>query len=153
MRSPPLLLALAAVAAASGLWAVTSRDDGFPHREHAGLFPLCTGCHAGIDTGDPADLYPDPQGCAACHDGSREEIVEWSGPSKEPGNVVFSHPDHEERVRESVDADTAARCGACHREPGAAERMAVRAAPAEACMACHAHEAPEHLAEGRDCGA
>jgi predicted CXXCH cytochrome family protein len=151
VKSRFLLLALLAVAATSVLWAATGRQDGFPHLEHAGLFPLCTGCHVGIATGDSAAFYPDPEGCAGCHDGSREEVVEWSGPSRPPGNVVFSHPDHEELVRATPDADTVAQCGACHREPGAAERMAVRAAPAEACMACHAHEAPEHLAEGRDC--
>jgi hypothetical protein len=146
-----LLPAFLGVAAVSGLWAVARQPDGFQHLEHAGLFPLCVGCHAGIETGEEGDLYPAPADCAACHDGEREEPVAWSGPSRMPTTVAFSHPDHARRVREELGADSAAGCAACHREPGADARMAVLAATAEACLACHEHEAPEHLAEGREC--
>ena len=44
----------------------------FPHVEHQGLFPLCTGCHGGIPEGDRATFYPPPASCTSCHDGVRE---------------------------------------------------------------------------------
>ncbi|HSM36154.1 MAG TPA: cytochrome c3 family protein [Longimicrobiales bacterium] len=153
MKTRLLLSAVVAAAAASGLWALARQDEGFPHLEHAGLFPLCTGCHAGIETGEEGALYPDPAECAACHDGQREDSVGWSGATRTPTTVAFSHPDHAQRLREESAADTAAGCAACHREPGATARMAVQAATAEVCMSCHEHEAPEHLAEARDCRA
>ncbi|HUG39283.1 MAG TPA: cytochrome c3 family protein [Longimicrobiales bacterium] len=151
MRARFLLPPLLAAVAASGVWAMAGRQDAFPHREHEGLFPLCVGCHAGIETGEESRLYPEPAECAACHDGEREEPVDWAAPARTPSTLEFSHPDHAQLVRAEAGAETPTACVACHREPGATGRMAVQAATAEACLECHEHEAPEHLAEGREC--
>ncbi len=48
------------------------QEQPFPHERHERLFPLCTGCHEGIPTGDRSEYYPDPATCAGCHDGVRE---------------------------------------------------------------------------------
>jgi hypothetical protein len=139
---------LGVLVTASGLWALGLLSDAFPHEEHAGLFPLCAGCHSGIETGVEAELYPLPDDCGSCHDGEREERVDWAGPSPLASNLEFSHTEHTELVTESGDTVD---CGFCHQAPGSAERMAVVLPTAEGCLDCHAHEAPEHLSEVRDC--
>src|SRR5690606_40598027 len=55
-----LSAALALAAVAVGLGVVAQRQQGFPHEEHAGLFPLCEGCHVGVASGDRASFYPPP---------------------------------------------------------------------------------------------
>lgn len=123
--------------------------EGFPHDRHAGLFPVCLGCHAGIATGDPAAVYSvRPSECARCHDGEREPRVDWEGPPPRASNLDFSHPAH---VDEAERHGEATECGTCHRVSEAAGRMEVTAASAERCLSCHAHEAPAHLAAETDC--
>ena len=56
------------------------QEDPFPHAAHQGLFPLCTGCHEGIPSGDEADWYPEPQSCRGCHDGVERDEVVWNAP-------------------------------------------------------------------------
>ena len=119
----------------------------FPHPRHAGLFPLCTGCHTGIPQGDEAEYYPSPDLCARCHNGVDEETVEWRGPDREETNLTFHHPDHFAATdREGL----AIACADCHSEPGA-ERMTIveRAEPAT-CFECHTHEAESHF-EDAEC--
>ena len=80
LRRLTILLALSTVGVgASGLVALIRAECEFPHAEHEGLFPLCSGCHAGIETVSArAEWYPEPASCAACHDGEREDPVEWT---------------------------------------------------------------------------
>ena len=137
-----------AAAMATGLWAMVQEPAEFPHSDHEGLFPLCSGCHAGIETGIEADAYPTVESCNTCHDGVVEERVEWAGPSPDASNLAFSHTVHVDEVDEHGES---ADCTTCHQEPDRTERMAVQAAPAEGCLTCHAHEAPEHFTEERDC--
>jgi len=148
VRIRALSILSAMILTASGAWAIAIRSDGFPHAEHEGLFPLCEGCHSGIETGDEGSFFPSADGCVRCHDGEREERVEWAEPARTASNLAFSHDDHATRVRENGDSAT---CSACHLEPGSTERMAVVRPAAETCLECHAHEAPEHLGEVRDC--
>lgn len=128
-----------------------TRSDGFPHEKHAGLFPTCLGCHAGIPDADTSRYFSvTPADCIRCHDGEREKTVDWGAPSRTPSNLVFVHAEHINAV--AREGDDELKCSACHgptddREP----RMAIRRAAPEACVGCHAHEAPEHLARGVVC--
>lgn len=117
------------------------RSGGFPHQRHAGLFPVCTGCHTGIPTGDQADFYPSPQLCARCHDGTHQRRVDWNGPSHLVTNLRFDHARHPRQA-----AGQSIECGTCHTEEGAA-RMAVREAVVPRCLSCHAHQATQHFVD------
>ena len=56
----------------AGIVLVPGRQEGFPHAEHAGLFPTCVGCHAGVAAEDAARMVSvGPEDCAVCHDGAR----------------------------------------------------------------------------------
>lgn len=162
---------------ASGLWAVVQAvQEPFPHSDHAGLFPLCQGCHEGIETDTEVAYYPTSGSCAECHDGEVEPEVDWEMPVVAPSNVVYSHRIHiEDVVASGEEAD----CATCHRlapdsvamllvaaerdaiGPGAgagteavgAPHMFVGRADPETCVSCHAHEAPEHLSYSQDCSA
>lgn len=119
------------------------RADRFSHREHAGLFPTCTTCHAGAARED-ATLWPDPAGCAACHDGEVEPRVEWIPPAApRPTNLDFTHAEHRSEVREEH-RDSAIACSVCHTEAGA-PRMQVERAVVGRCLDCHGIRT-EHLA-------
>lgn len=135
-------LATTGVLAALGLGAAVyslTRDDGFPHERHAGLFPTCVGCHAGVESGDSARMVSiTPEECANCHDGIELTAVAWEGPSPEPSNLDFSHPEH--------NAEFELECVECHHTPGAEQRMAVARPAPETCLGCHAPEAQEHYA-------
>lgn len=139
------------VAIAGVSWGVARQEIHFPHRDHADLFPVCTGCHQGIDTGETAELYPEPADCRRCHDGSRVEQVAWTGPDRQPSNLDFDHTAHAEYTERTGDLD---RCRSCHFESDDEEWMSVVHARPERCTQCHAHEADGHLAEAavcRDC--
>ncbi len=141
-----------ALATAAGVVASATRADGFPHAEHAGLFPTCLGCHRGIPEGDEARYYSvAPADCARCHDGEREERVTWEGPARTLSNLDFVHAEHASEVAQA--GDSALACASCHGPLEAGQpRMAVdRAAPAT-CVGCHAHRAPDHLAVDVACG-
>jgi hypothetical protein len=132
--SSTLLLASASLRA--------SQEQEFPHQDHDGLFPVCSGCHGGVETADSAAFYPSPSLCAQCHDGQMEARVPWTAPSRRPSNVVFDHVEHSEDVDSSGDSDVA--CESCHSDPGG--RMNVSApAESDACWSCHAHERDDHF--------
>ena len=112
-------------------------DEEFPHEEHEGLFPVCTGCHAGIPAGDPQTAYPEPSECAECHDGNELDRVEWSGPSpSRPSNLELDH------TGEFLE-ELGFRCEGCHSE-SREERMVVARGRSDKCLACHAPEAESH---------
>lgn len=135
-------LAATGVLAGLGLGAAVfslARDDGFPHERHTGLFPTCVGCHAGVESGDTARMVSiTPEECANCHDGVELTAVAWDGPSPEPSNLDFSHPEHNSQFE--------LECVECHGTPGEEERMAVGRPAPETCLECHAPEAQEHYA-------
>ncbi len=147
LRGAAALLALALLAGA----AVTSRvigldldrRQGFPHERHARLFPVCTGCHEGIESGDSASFFPSPQMCASCHDGENQERVAWSGPEARPSNLRFTHPRHMAGLR-----DTTLQCQSCHTESGAG-RMDVRRVVVGQCLSCHQHRATSHYLDAK----
>jgi hypothetical protein len=126
-----------------------AQEDPFPHAEHQGLFPLCTGCHAGIPSGDATDWYPEPEACAGCHDGVDRDVVSWNGPSDRIDNVDFDHAEHEEeRAREG---DPAGECADCHIEPGGGRMEVSPEIQVGTCWSCHAHETEEHYDVDASC--
>ncbi len=140
----------AAILAAGGLVLSSQRSQPFPHAAHAGLFPTCAGCHAGIVSGDSSRFFSvTAEDCAACHDGTQEKRVEWSPPERPATNLVFSHTQHVARLeragREPLD------CVGCHQEKGATRRMQVARARPETCLACHAPNAESHYASSVAC--
>jgi hypothetical protein len=121
--------------------ALQERQD-FPHEDHEGLFPLCAGCHQGIETGSLADRYPAPDSCEGCHDGVDLVRVAWSGPVDEPSNLVYDHVEHVAEVGAAGDPPLA--CQSCH-APAGTERMTVEPLAAGTCLACHGHPATDHV--------
>jgi hypothetical protein len=120
----------------------------FPHVDHQGLFPLCTGCHEGIPEGDAASFYPPPASCTGCHDGVREERVTWSGPTTDIDNVTFEHDLHDREL--ATAGDPPQDCASCH-VPAGGTRMAVADdVQLGGCWSCHAHVANDHMADA-DC--
>ena len=142
------LLALAVLAAgADSLGALQQSSGTFPHVEHEGLFPLCTGCHEGIRTTDRAAYYPAPEACGRCHDGVELSTVEWSPPEREPGNLRFEHAEHARGLEREGDA--AQDCTACHTPPGAGRMEVSEDVQLGTCFGCHEHQANEHLVDAR----
>ena len=142
MRVPRLAGGLAFVALATFAATLPGllRDEQFPHEKHANLFPVCTGCHVGVEENDSARFYPAQANCTGCHDGVREDRVVYEPPR--PGGPTMLDFDHVEHFAEAADDNLG--CEDCHTrvdEP----RMAVRRASARRCLACHEHEAPEHV--------
>lgn len=133
---------------AGALVASLQTDDEFPHETHEGLFPLCEGCHVGVVTGVEAELFPDAASCAECHDGVREEVVEWRPRGPRASNLEFFHPRHQDLVEAE---EGFAECRTCHAPDDPPVRMAVTAAPPEGCLECHVHAAQAHLAPGVEC--
>nr|NIP57742.1 hypothetical protein [Gemmatimonadota bacterium]NIR78131.1 hypothetical protein [Gemmatimonadota bacterium]NIT86693.1 hypothetical protein [Gemmatimonadota bacterium]NIU30551.1 hypothetical protein [Gemmatimonadota bacterium]NIU35390.1 hypothetical protein [Gemmatimonadota bacterium] len=138
-----VVLLVASVSGTVVLGARSPQEEPFPHDEHAGLFPVCTGCHAGIPEGNRADAYPRSQDCVGCHDGVEQERVEWTRPEPRASNLRFTHPEH---ARELAEADEASlTCESCHSADPDRGRMAVRRARVDdSCLSCHAHEADVH---------
>lgn len=137
-----LLIGVAVVAVSAG----ALRQEAFPHEQHAGMFPLCEGCHQGVPEGDRASFYPPPASCDGCHDGTERPRVDWQGPTEEPDNVVFEHPDHPLVDDQGGTID----CTSCHTLAGA-PRMTVEDEPVVArCLECHEHRAEAHLIDA-DC--
>ena len=143
---PAVLTVLALAAAGVAMARGSGQEEPFPHEEHAGLFPLCTGCHQGVPSGDRAAFYPDPASCASCHDGDELEEVAWSGPATEASNLAFRHPEHAERLAD--EGDEPAACTDCH-TPSGAPRMRASGPRPERCLSCHAHQATAHYADAR----
>ena len=119
----------------------------FPHARHAKLFPTCSGCHAGVMSGDAARTFPSTAQCAQCHDGQRQRLVVWAPPvSRGAGLLNFSH------IRHAVDAAPDATCAACHGTTGEQSPwMNVGRAAQKGCVSCHAQNAPEHYASANTC--
>ncbi len=117
-----------------------SRQGSFPHEKHAGLFPLCTACHAGVvEPGRP--MWPDPSGCASCHDGVVKARIEWEPPARPRGsNLRFTHEAHN-RAAALTDSALIRNCSRCHTESGA-PRMAVQHAVVGQCLDCHGLDGP-----------
>ncbi|HZO18551.1 MAG TPA: hypothetical protein VFB46_06180 [Gemmatimonadaceae bacterium] len=130
--------ALMAASDGDGLW-----QDRFPHEKHARLFPLCTACHAGVtDAAQP--MWPEPSGCASCHDGVIQPRISWEAPTRPRGsNLRFTHSAHSRAAAARNPADSALiqSCGRCHTERGA-QRMAVRHAVIGQCLDCHGLSGP-----------
>jgi len=146
-----LLATVVVLGLASGVVLSMPRSDGFPHEKHAGLFPTCLGCHAGIPEGvESRHFSVTPKDCIRCHDGDREETVDWDAPTPTASNLDFVHAEHIASVEREGDEDLA--CRACHGPLQTDQpRMAVSRAAPETCVECHAHEAPEHLAADVEC--
>jgi hypothetical protein len=122
------------------------QEAAFPHETHQGLFPLCIGCHEGIPAGDRADYYPEPSSCRGCHDGVREPLISWDGPTTRTTNLSFVHDVHDDDL--SAAGDTPLDCASCHIAPGG-QRMAVAdEIQLQSCWGCH--EATEHQVDA-DC--
>ncbi len=146
MSARALLLALLVAMAAAG--SARAQTPWFPHQRHARLFPVCTGCHLGVPTGDSTAFFPPPTLCASCHDGKVQGRVQWTGPHTLPSNVAFSHPRH---AAASAAGGQPAQCTSCHATTAPPRAMAVARARPELCIACHAHASPAHLAMAARC--
>ena len=136
-------VAFAAVALVGMAFAAAARqEEAFPHERHQRLFPLCTGCHEGIPSGDVSAFYPAPESCAGCHDGVDQERVSWSGAAERVNNLRFTHDQHAAGLER--EGDPAQTCQACH-VPAGGERMAVSSqVQLGTCLSCHEHRAQEH---------
>lgn len=136
----PLMLAVTAGSLGAGL-----RRERFDHLKHQSLFPSCESCHSGVATAtgpeDPA-LWPSPQTCATCHDGTVEKQVTWVPPAIPRTNLKFLHSGHASDVLNSA-TDSSVACTVCHVQEDQ-PRMAVRLAVVSNCLACHGLP-PDHL--------
>ncbi len=128
----------------AGAGLVAASQDPFPHEKHARLFPVCEGCHGSVSGDVEAERYPEVASCAECHDGTREDVVEWQGRAPRVSNLRFAHAEHHEK---SAAAGDPAECRTCHAPDGAP----VAVAAPEGCITCHEHRAPEHLADAVAC--
>lgn len=131
-----LPLVVAAFAASAGVPRVA--PPAFDHPAHTRLFPgSCTTCHLGTAVaGEP--VWPQPESCAACHNGEVQPVIDWSPPAARPAsNLRFTHPLHREATADSV------ACAKCH-APDPDTREVSRRLVGE-CIACHQPGA-EHLA-------
>lgn len=120
---------------------VTQEADSFPHLQHDGLFPLCVGCHQGIEAGDAASFYPEPASCDGCHDGVEERRVDWTPAPRPVGLVEFSHPAHIDTV--AAAGEEAVVCASCHVAEGGA-RLEVEPLSPERCLTCHGDDPATH---------
>jgi hypothetical protein len=140
MRRIVMLCAVLALTLMGGLYALAAKDE-FSHKQHAGLFPLCAGCHEGVPQGNRVSAFPSPTVCAGCHDGNERRKVDWTGPSERVSNVAFSHPAH--------DSKQALECSTCHVPGGRGGMAGVQRSVVSQCLDCHAHAAREHFADAR----
>jgi hypothetical protein len=123
-------------------------EDGFPHRAHERLFPVCESCHRGVTVDAGVPLYPVAADCARCHDGARLPRVSWQRPTARPSLLRFSHAQH--RAAATAGANVPS-CQACHALDEDTARMHVGAATPERCIGCHEHRAQTHLDERVQC--
>ena len=143
-----VLVTLAVVLPAATFARVQTAPERFPHEQHAGLFPLCAGCHAGVITNAPAEAFPPQALCARCHDGGTLEPVVWAGYEPRASNVVFDHVEHAGQLAREGELDPG--CVGCH-STSPAERMRVVGPPQpEGCLTCHVSASQEHL-EDAEC--
>lgn len=140
-----VVIAALVAGAVSGSGRSSEQEAEFPHGEHAGLFPLCTGCHEGVPAGDRSRFYPRPEVCANCHDGEEREEVDWQPGERPLSNLRFEHPEHDEEARSE---GTTLGCSDCHTTEGAT-RMEVAGVLPQRCLSCHEHEARDHYVDAR----
>jgi hypothetical protein len=141
-------LVLGARAVAASVAAHAQQQVPFPHVEHQGLFPLCTGCHEGVPEGDASSFYPPPAVCVACHDGAREQRVTWAGPTPDIDNVEFEHDVHAAEL--AAAGDPPQECASCHVEPAGVRMAVMDDVQLVGCWSCHAHQAVDHVVDA-DC--
>lgn len=141
-----LALLLAGPVGAAG--ATLQQQDPFPHEDHARLFPVCTGCHEGAESGLPEEMHPEPALCVECHDGREEELVFWRGRTESASNLQFDHGRHSQKVRDEGGRREPVSCTGCHANRGA-PRMRVEQAVAGRCLDCHAHASEDHYVDAR----
>lgn len=110
------------------------RRDVFEHLDHDGLFPLCTGCHLGAESGEEALLYPPTASCTECHDGQTEEEVAWDGPAPLATNLHFDHGEHGDLNTDAGEPSIG--CAQCHGDPGEGI-LADPVLEAGSCLSCH----------------
>jgi hypothetical protein len=148
---------LAAVLAACAIAAATASAQppaGFPHAKHAKVFPSCTGCHAGMVSGDAATIFPAASTCAGCHDGQQQyegralKAVRYTAGKVTPTNLAFSHVEH---AKETKTSGSTRACVSCHQLPTDTAWMNVAGPRPTLCLACHEHAAPSHLADAANC--
>ena len=141
MKRAILIGTVVLVGGASALLSLP-QQQGFPHARHQGLFPTCTACHAGIESGDATQFVSvQPATCQACHDGQTAPQVSWSGPGERVAtNRRSVHPGHPQLP-----------CETCHRAPGTTGEMQVQAASFDNCKVCHEPEAVDHRADDNNC--
>lgn len=142
-----VLLALAVMTVAGGVRASVAQQEPFPHPRHQRVFPLCSSCHAGIET-EQGVTYPTPNACRNCHDGVTEEVVPWTGRESRPNNLRFAHDQHLAAVTREGESTT---CASCHRRSDGTRSMDVGAATPENCLTCHENASNTHLDRTADC--
>jgi hypothetical protein len=148
-RIPLALVLWGLVAAAKGS-AQSGTRDVFDHEKHRKLFPECQGCHVGItETGQ--SIYPAPEACAGCHDGSVKKKVNWSPPPSRPSNFRFTHAEHIRKSGLKLPADSTIACTACH-TPTGAPWLTIRRTISAQCLDCHRIQAPHTSAPDTACG-
>lgn len=117
---------------------------GFEHVRHAGFFPDCTTCHAGIAE-EGQSIWPSPNSCAACHDGTNRRAVRFE-PREGPRstNLKFEH---------SVHTFVLEQCRLCHVESEeVTDRMQVQRSVVSRCLACHGLEGTHPALPEEACG-
>lgn len=112
--------------------------ERFRHVPHEAVTTTCEMCHR-IEP-DRATM-PEPELCAACHDGTTARRVDWDGPTSRPSNLVFRHGSVLEAKREKLGWEFA--CLDCHQVPGGSP-MEVGRPAGQPCMSCHAPD-EDHL--------
>ena len=96
-------------------------------------------------------MYPSPESCATCHDGSVEKKVDWSPPPARPSNFRFTHAEHAKESGEKLPADSALACPACH-TPSGATWLTVRRTISAQCLDCHGVHTAHLSAPDTACG-
>jgi len=140
MKSAPLLAAAAVTILAARVVSAQAvpRVAPFDHARHEGLFPACSGCHAGAArSGEP--MWPNADVCATCHDGTARSRVRWRTREPASNNLRFDHVVHARATTErqaQAGGREPPQCAACHNLPNAA-RMDVRLPVARVCLDCH----------------
>ena len=139
----PLALGLVVLLGAFGGARMHQDRDHFDHEKHQKVFPECAGCHAGItEQGRP--LYPTPESCASCHDGTVEKRVDWVAPGARPSNLQFTHAKHIEKAGEKRKGDSTVVCTDCHTPSGGAWLTIRRTIPTQ-CLECHGYKQVAHV--------
>lgn len=136
-----------ATAVGAAFVGASRQEDTFPHDRHQRLFPLCTGCHEGIPTGDQALFFPTPESCAGCHNGEDQVRVAWNGPDPRVDNLKFRHDDHA-AILDGM-GDPAQSCQSCHVPAGAGRMEVSSRIQLNTCFSCHAHQAESHRVDAR----